>query len=180
MTCRYSETNWLDVLYNSVRAAPGGVTAAAKYLTERRSRSMHTETLRSKLRGVDGDTPGGEILELLTEWMLELNRPDATAWVEAFCARWNMACAIVEAPPVGGHVNEVAAIKDKLLLLTTQGGVLTAEVLAAVADGSMSDREADRVEAVAMEEARTLFMIVRNARRMASQSDHRKVQRTAC
>ncbi|AWH49944.1 hypothetical protein C1925_12705 [Stenotrophomonas sp. SAU14A_NAIMI4_5] len=63
--------NWLDVLYNSVRKTPGGVADAAAYLPDRRGKSMHPETLRAKLRGLEGESLTIEHAELLTEWMQE-------------------------------------------------------------------------------------------------------------
>lgn len=61
MTCRYSETEWLDVLYTSVRKTPGGVAAAAAFLTQRRGRNITVESLRLRLNG-NGDTyPSMEI-----------------------------------------------------------------------------------------------------------------------
>lgn len=71
MTCRTSSLNWLDVLYNSVRKTPGGVADAAAYLADRRGKSMHPETLRAKLRGLEGESLTIEHAELLTEWMQE-------------------------------------------------------------------------------------------------------------
>ncbi|KAB2900380.1 MAG: hypothetical protein F9K35_07015, partial [Burkholderiaceae bacterium] len=90
MTCRYSDTDWRDVLYNAVRAAPDGVTGAARFLTERRGRSIHPETLRARLRGVDGESPSMDMVVLLTEWLQDLRRPDALAWLHALNASFGL------------------------------------------------------------------------------------------
>lgn len=71
MTCGTSPLSWLDTLYNAVRETPGGVRAAAAYLAQRRGKSMHPETLRAKLRGLEGESVTIEIAELLTEWTQE-------------------------------------------------------------------------------------------------------------
>jgi hypothetical protein len=51
------------------------------FLTVRRGRSIHTETLRARLRGVDGEWINLEMLELLTEWMQETRDPGALKWL---------------------------------------------------------------------------------------------------
>ncbi len=71
MTCRYSRTEWLDVLYTSVRDAPGGVADAANYLSDRRGKSITPESLRLRLRGVGDSRLSMEMFELLVEWMQE-------------------------------------------------------------------------------------------------------------
>ena len=65
MTCRPSDIHWRDALYNAVRQMPGGVNAAASHLTERRGRAITGESLRKKLRGVEGESVSLEIAELL-------------------------------------------------------------------------------------------------------------------
>lgn len=165
MTCRYSNTDWCDVLYNSVRAAPGGVRAAAEFLTERRGRSIHAETLRQRLRRVDGDSINMDMAELLTEWLQDMNRPDARDWIHAFNGRWSIASAEIDPPPAGGWDDEVRAIHDKLLKLSVHGGKLTELGLRATSDGTVDLAEADELEAQAMDEIRVLFRLIRNTRR---------------
>lgn len=167
MTCRYSESDWLDLLYNSVRNAPGGVAAAAAFLAQRRGRTIHKESLRSKLRGLDGETVSMEVAQLLGEWLTEMGRPDALDWLKAFAAQFSLVCEQIDAAPAGGWPCEVTAIKDKLLALAMKGGSLTQVALAAVADDDISEADADAIERHAMEEARLLFRLSRNARRAA-------------
>ncbi|MEN5069484.1 hypothetical protein [Stenotrophomonas sp. TWI1183] len=71
MTCRTSALNWIDVLYNSVSRTPGGLADAAAFLADRCGKTMHPETLRAKLRVLEGESVSIEIAELLTEWMRE-------------------------------------------------------------------------------------------------------------
>ncbi|MFM0660117.1 hypothetical protein [Paraburkholderia sediminicola] len=71
MTCRYSGTEWLDVLYTSVRNTPGGVADAANFLTLRRGRGIAPESLRLRLRGEGENRLSMEMFELLIEWMQE-------------------------------------------------------------------------------------------------------------
>ncbi len=97
MTCYLSPTDWRDVLYNAVRNAPGGVAAAAAFLAQRRGCSMNTETLRARLRGVDGEWVNLEILELLSEWMQDSKHPDALAWLSALNNRFGLVA--LELPP---------------------------------------------------------------------------------
>lgn len=71
MTCRYDSTEWLDVLYTSVRNTPGGVADAANHLTIRRGKNITPESLRLRLRGVGDSRLSMEMFELLIEWMQE-------------------------------------------------------------------------------------------------------------
>jgi len=167
MTCRYSQTDWRDVLYTAVRNAPGGVNAAAKFLSERREKTIHPESLRAKLRGVDGDSVSVEMAELLTEWMQDMNRPDAMGWLFAFNNRFGLAAESIDAAPVGGWEDELTAIRTKLLKLAAQGGSLTSVGLEAMSDGVICEKDADAIESHAMEEIRLLFRLARNARRAA-------------
>lgn len=168
MTCRYSQTDWRDVLYTAVRNAPGGITAAAQFLSERRGRSIHPESLRAKLRAVDGDSISTEMAELLTEWLQDMNRPDALDWLYAFNGRFGLAAEKIDAAPVGGWEDEMAAIRTKLLKLAAQGGSLTSVGIEAMADGVICEKDADAIESHAMEEIRLLFRLARNARRAAA------------
>lgn len=164
MTCRYSETDWRDVLYNSVRACPGNVGDAAAFLTKRRGRSMHGETLRAKLRGVDGDSVSMEIAELLTEWMQEMQRPDALDWLHAFNARFGLAASVVGVDAPASQQDAVQALQRKLLENNVSGGRLTELGLRTIADGKVDGQEADALEAQAMGEIRQLFQLVEAAR----------------
>ncbi len=170
MTCRYSQTDWRDVLYTSVRNAPGGVNAAAVFLSDRRGRSIHPESLRAKLRGVEGDSIAMDMAEMLTEWMQDMARPDAFDWLHAFNNRFGMAAERVDAAPEGGWADEELAVRDKLLKLAAQGGVLTAVGIEATADGVICDKDADAIESHAMEEIKLLFRLARNARRAATKN----------
>jgi hypothetical protein len=171
VTCRYSQIDWRDVLYTSVRNSPGGVNAAAKFLAERRGKSIHPESLRTKLRGVDGDSVTVDMAEMLSEWMQDMARPDAMDWLHALNNRFGMAAESIEAAPEGGWTNEVAAIRDKLLILAAKGGILTTVGIEATDDGVVCDKDADAIEMHAMEEIRLLFRLVRNARRAAKKME---------
>lgn len=167
MTRRYSRADWRDILYNAVRQAPGGVVAAAAHLTDRRGVRIHPEDLRRRLRGADGETLSTEMLELLTEWLLDMRRPDAMGWLQAFNARFDMAAAHV--PPLSGDELrcEVAAIREKLLHLTVQGGTLADVGMRATADGLIDGPECDALEAQCMEGVELLMRLRALARRAA-------------
>lgn len=125
MTCRTSSINWLDCLYNAVRKTPGGVIEAAKWLTDRRGKSMHPETLRSKLNGTEGESVTIEIAELLTEWMQQKagGSEYALEWMQALAGQFGMAVDLVPPAPEGGWPDEIAAVQLKLLEITTRVGI---------------------------------------------------------
>lgn len=142
MTCRTSGADWRDVLYNAVRATPGGVVDAARYLTERRGRTIHAETLRTRLRHVDGESISLDIVELLTEWMSEKARPDALAWLDTINAQYGR----VVADHVQGRGN-LSDIQRQALSITRQVGDLAGAVIDAVADHVITSTEADVIAA---------------------------------
>ncbi len=104
MTCRTSALNWLDVLYNSVRKTPGGVVDAAAFLADRRGKSMHPETLRAKLRGLEGESVTLEIAELLTEWMQEKagGNDYALDWMQALAGQFGTPAPCGRLAPLQG------------------------------------------------------------------------------
>lgn len=170
MTCRTSALNWIDVLYNSVRETPGGVQAAAAYLTQRRGKSMHPETLRAKLRGLEGESVSIEIAELLTEWMQEqtASKERALDWLQAFAGRFDLAVEVVPPAPEGGWADEVGAVQTKLLEINSFMGRL-----AGTAVRAMADRRIDSDEAQLMiREARSIitmaYRLIRNIARAAA------------
>lgn len=175
MTCRTSALNWLDVLYNSVRKTPGGVVDAAAFLADRRGKSMHPETLRAKLRGLEGESVTMEIAELLTEWMQEKagGNDYALDWMQALAGQFGMAVATVPPPPEGGWSDEIGAIQTKLLEITTRVGRLSGTAVDA-----MADRQIDSDEARLMvEEANSLITmahrLIRNVSRAAAKGGGR-------
>lgn len=159
MTCRYSLTEWTDVLYVSVRKTPGGVADAAAFLTHRRGRSIHTESLRAKLRGLEGESISVEMAELLTEWMEEKAQPHAYDWLHALNSRFNLvSTARVEA-------GESSCIQSTLIDKTVAFGAMAKEVADALGDGVITALEAGRIEEIARENQRfteTLIQIARN------------------
>ncbi|REN18828.1 hypothetical protein DSI35_01340, partial [Mycobacterium tuberculosis] len=128
MTCARSDIHWRDAAYNAVAKMPGSVNAAAAYLTKRRGVSIKGETLRKKLRGLDGESISMEMLEMLTEWMMEqtAGTPVATDWILSLAAQFNLAVDHVPAAPEGGWPDEIAAIRDKLLHVSKFCGQLSA------------------------------------------------------
>lgn len=171
MTCRYSSADWRDVFYNSVRAANGGVNAAAAFLSERRGKSIHPEDLRRRLRGADGESLTMEMAELLTEWLTDQRDPGATNWLQSFNARFGMAAAYLQPPPPGGWADEAQAIRDKLLQITAKNGVLASIGMAATADNRIDDRECDAMEAEVMATIELCWRLRRNVRRAAGRSE---------
>lgn len=171
MTCRYSSADWRDVFYNVVRSANGGVVAAAKFLSERRGKSIHSEDLRRRLRGADGESLTMEMGELLTEWLIDQRDPNARQWLLAFNARFSMAAAYLPPPPEGGWKDEAQAIRDKLLQITAKNGALASIGMTATADSRIDDKECDAMEAEVMAAIELLWRLRRNVRRAAGRSE---------
>lgn len=167
MTCHYSSVEWRDALYNAVRQAPGGVNAAAAFLTERRGRSIHPETLRSRLRGVDGEWINLEMLELLTEWMQDHRDPQALTWLKALNQRYGLVAMDLPPPPEGGWADEIDAVNQKLLQLNVEGGTLTALGMKFTQDKELTPREAEEMSVQIMAEVELLLRLNRNVCRAA-------------
>ncbi|MBY0453326.1 MAG: hypothetical protein K2Q11_00375 [Burkholderiaceae bacterium] len=143
MTCRYKDSDWRDVLYNSVRTAPGGVVDAARFLTMRRGRSIHAETLRARLRGTDENCVTLEMAALLTEWMQDMKHPSALDWLHTFNARFGLTSNAVSVVDSGqSHANQLVM---GMLSLGVHGGKLSAEVMAAVEDNVITAEESVRL-----------------------------------
>lgn len=169
MTCRTSPLSWLDTLYNAVRETPGGVQAAAAYLAQRRGKSMHPETLRAKLRGLEGESVTIEIAELLTEWMQEQvgGADRALGWMQALAGQFGMAVDVVPPAPEGGWSDEIAALQTKLLEIQRSMGALSGTALEAIADQQIDS-----------DEARLMLAEVRSLRTMAHRLE-RNIARAA-
>jgi len=162
MTRRYSNANWLDVLYTSVRDTSGGVVEAAAYLTNRRGRSITSEALRLRLAGQGDHRLSMEMFELLIEWMQERGRPDALNAVHALNERFDLIAAPIENDTETGSANTVAL---HTLDLARHTGKVADEVRAALADGKITPVEAEAIAAAARASQRMLDRLVRAARR---------------
>ncbi len=147
MTCKYSNTDWLDVLYNSVRKTPGGVVEAARFLTERRGRSIHPESLRAKLRGANGDEISISMAEMLGEWMEEKvgGAEYAWDWLLVMNAQRGIHVDYVPPAPVGGWEDECKALQEKFLLISEKWGQIAAATSATVQDNAIEQKEADQL-----------------------------------
>lgn len=145
MTCRYSGADWRDVLYNSVRSTEGGVADAAQFLTNRRGKSIHPESLRIRLRHVNGESISLEMVELLTEWMQEKARPDALDWLDALNAQYGRQVASQQGGAGG------MCIQARTLTLTRQVGEVAGAVAEAKADKIVTPSEADEIAAACRE-----------------------------
>ncbi|CAB3688260.1 hypothetical protein LMG24238_02977 [Paraburkholderia sediminicola] len=142
MTCRYSGTDWLDVLYTSVRNTPGGVADAAAFLTNRRGKSIGTESLRLRLRGEGENRLSMEMFELLIEWMEEKRQPHFVDAIHALNERFGLRATTAEDVDALGGVDRVAL---DALELTRQTGVVAGEVREAISDGKITGQEADAI-----------------------------------
>lgn len=169
MTCRHPSHNWLDVLYNDVRSTPGGVKEAALFLTERRGKRIHYESLRAKLNGQEGESMTFEIADLLTEWMLQKAGGAAYAhrWAQTFAmVEHGLTCLDVPPPPAGGWPDELKAIHEKVLQVGAKVGSLNSSTLDALADGHIDPDERSALYTLFMELAVLAFRGARNVSRV--------------
>lgn len=131
------------MLYTSVLRTPGKVEDAARFLTERRGVRITGESLRLKLREVEGARISGEMFELLVEWMLEKNQPQALDAVHAFNARFGLVAALAPRPEDEDGITELVAAA---LGVSDMTGRLAEEVRRAVEDGVIEPREVEAIE----------------------------------
>lgn len=172
VTCRRSDLYWRDALYSAVSMAPGNVQAAAAYLTSRRGKSIAGESLRKKLRGLEGESLSMEMAEMLTEYLQQFvdTAPEATDWIASLGAQFGLMIDYVPAPPDGGWPDELAALQKKLLELHAMTGKLSGTTLDAVADGDLSVSEADAMQDLARSIRTLCFRVERNANRAAARA----------
>lgn len=179
MTCRTSNLNWLDCLYNAVRRTPGGVIEAAKWLTDRRGKSMHPETLRAKLNGTEGESVTIEVAELLTEWVQgHAGGADyALEWMQALASQFGMAVDAVPPAPEGGWADEIAALQMKLLEITARVGKLSGTAVQAIADRHIDAAEADLMVSEVRALRTMAHRLERNIARAASKGRQGRARR---
>jgi hypothetical protein len=164
MTCRYSGTEWLDVLYTSVRDTPGGVADAAAFLTNRRGKNIGTESLRLRLRGEGENRLSMEMFELLIEWMEEKRQPHCRDALHALNERFGLRAAEADETASGNTVGVVAL---QALDLARHTGIVAERVHAAIEDGKITPQEADDVVAAARGSQRMLDRLVRTVLRVS-------------
>ncbi len=171
MTCRRSDLYWRDALHNAVTRAPGGLQDAAAHISKRRGKSISTETLRKKLRGVDGESISMEMAEILTDYLQLFvgTQEIATDWVCSLAAQYDLMVDYVPPPPQGGWPDELAAIQAKLLELHKLTGALAGAGIDAIADQRLSVPEADRIQDLSREVRKLCYRLERNACRAAGQ-----------
>ncbi|CAM4079527.1 Phage protein [Bordetella tumbae] len=169
MTIRLHSHHWLDVLYNDVRNAPGGVKDAARFLSERRGKSIHYESLRAKLNGQEGEAMTFEIADLLTEWLSQKagGVEAAHRWAQTYAmVEHGLTCLDVPPPPEGGWADELKAIHEKVLKVGMTVGSLNASTLSAMADGQIDADERSALYTLFMDLAVLAFRGARNASRV--------------
>ncbi|WP_322105866.1 phage regulatory CII family protein [Paraburkholderia sp. J41] len=166
MTCRYSEAEWLDVLYTSVRNTQGGVADAAAFLTNRRGRNIGTESLRLRLRGQGENRLSMEMFELLTEWMEEKRVPHYRDALIALNERFGLNATPADATSPGNTTNEIAL---QTLDLARHTGIVAEQVQAALEDGVVTNQEAADIEAAARGSKRMLDRLMATVRRVNKQ-----------
>lgn len=170
MTRRYSNSEWLDVLYTSVRNTPGGVAAAAAFLTNRRGRSIATEALRLRLNGQGENRLSMEMFELLLEWMQEQDRPDSHDALHALNERFGLHSMPLD---IEDDADTTHAVSQHTLALARRTGEAAEEVRVAPNDGVITPREADDIAAAARSSRRILDQLVQTVQRVSKLSTRR-------
>ena len=101
MTCQRSDLYWRDALHNAVARAPGGLQDAAGHISKRRRKSISAETLRKKLRGIDGESISMEMAEILTDYLQQfvVTQESATDWVCSLAGQYELMVDYVPPPP---------------------------------------------------------------------------------
>ncbi|ODP33088.1 hypothetical protein A9762_20815 [Pandoraea sp. ISTKB] len=166
MTYKYRETEPLDVLYNAIRATPGGVTDAANYLSARRSRQISAENLRLRLRNEGDNRLSFEMFDLLIEWLEERGRPDARDAIAAFAAQHGMR-AVPMAQISGDQC--VSSLARDALTLGQHCGAVAAEVVAAIDDKRITLDEQDAITRVVRDTQETLDGLLARVKHLAAQ-----------
>lgn len=159
MTCRYSGTSWFDVLYTSVRNTPGGINDAARFLTDRRGKTIHPETLRAKLRHINGESISLEMVELLTEWMEEKAQPHRLDWLQSLNARFGLIASV--APAEGSAQDLQGSFVNKAVTF----GELATTISTSLADGTITSCEAEKIISAAQNSQRSSQEIIEAAKR---------------
>jgi hypothetical protein len=170
MTCRYSGTEWLDVLYTSVRNTPGGVADAANFLTLRRGRGIATESLRLRLRGEGENRLSMEMFELLIEWMQEKKEsaPFALDPLYALNERFGLiADRCVALADDSDDQQDVESLTRATLHLQAHVGEVASEVVRAVADRRIAINEAEQLTVVSRKGQRLFERLIRTAGRLS-------------
>jgi hypothetical protein len=147
-----------------VLKTPGKVEDAARFLTERRGIRITGESLRLKLREVEGARISGEMFELLVEWMLEKNQAHALDAVHAFNARFGLVASLnLQPDPEEG----ITALVTAALSVSEKTGRLSDEVRRAAEDGLIEPREVEAIERIGREGQRQIEQTIMTARAAA-------------
>ncbi|WP_334032959.1 phage regulatory CII family protein [Burkholderia gladioli] len=161
MTHQYSDSEWTDVLYKSVSKTPGKVGDAARYLTERRGIRVTGESLRLKLREVEGARITGEMFEMLIEWMQDKNQPHALDALHALNARFGL---VAGAPIDGTAPSDFNSLISAALVVSGYAGRFAEEIHKAVEDRIIEQHEVEAIERAARESQRQIEVAVQTAR----------------
>lgn len=173
MTCWYSGTDELDVLYTSVRKTKGGVKAAAFFLTERRGVRITPESLRLRLREEGDARLSLEMFGLLIEWMQDSGQTFALEALHALNERFGLVAAPVDCERTATEqLDDVDRLSSATIEGSRQMGRVAEKIIEAIQDRHISLKEADEIEQVARDLQKTTERMVQTARH-ASSSQHR-------
>ncbi|WP_186155025.1 phage regulatory CII family protein [Burkholderia gladioli] len=161
MTCQYSSAEWADVLYTSIRNTPGGVGAAAVYLTSRRGKAITKENLRLRLRGEGENRLSVEMFELLIEWLQDCRQPNALDALHALNEQFGLRAADASQ---GEDLDPANALIGVTLAIAKHSGEVAGAVKDALEDNVVSVAEASAITSAAREQQRALDHVIRLAR----------------
>ncbi len=130
-----------DSVRLQVRAYPGGVDAIAARLQK------SPETLRKELAGAAGFKLGADDAAEISAMCMEVGLPDAHAFITAWAAR--MGLFVIPLPD--GTLMNGDECMQALADASREMHELMAEVMASLADGSVSDNELQRTDRAAGE-----------------------------
>lgn len=168
MTCQYTDTQWRDSLYNSIRATSGGVAGAAAFLTSRRDTSIHKESLRRKLTG--DEQLDVDVAILLSEYIANDAKASERShdWLLCVNAQEGLHVDHVPAAPVDGHPDEARALQDKFLALSAKIGKIAGVTAQTTEDAKIELEEADELVPLLRAARVMLHRMERNVLRAAS------------
>lgn len=150
MTCRYSDINQHDALYNVCRGYPGGLEAMARRM------SLLPDTWRKKTRpGVESHHASFEEVSCAIELAEEARMPDAFSPLHAFCWRHNhVAVKLPEAPP------DPDDLLKQLVDVMGEQGTLANDIRTALAtDNDINISEVEKIEKDIMESISALVVL---------------------
>lgn len=143
MTCKYSDINQHDALYNLARAYPGGIESLAQRMSTP-GRLVSPNVLRNKLRpAIDTHHVNFEEVSQIIEFAEESRMPDAFIPLHAFCWRHNHVA--VQLPALS--VNAEDLLRQVVDVMSGEG-----ELASDISNALANDQRIDKDELAVIEQ----------------------------